>query len=200
MNPGQTFDRVYAELKRRILAAHFRPGARIDPAQLTDELAASITPVRDALYRLAGERLVLALPALGFRMPLLTEPALRDLYDWNEEILLVATSSSAADREAPQRIERSDGIASRTARLFEGIASGSDNAELRLTIQSANDRLHAVRTIEAGHIHDTSEELEAIETAWRRGEAVALRRGLHRYHRRRHRLAGTIIHQLNRED
>ena len=126
--------------------------------------------------------------------------ALRDLHDWNEEILLIATTSSAADKEAPERSERSDSIASRTAQLFEDIASGSDNAELRLTMQSANDRLHAARTIEAGHIHDTSEELEAIETAWRQGDAVALRRGLHHYHRRRHRLADYIIYQLDRED
>lgn len=53
-----TFGRVYAAIKQQLLEGAFRPGERIEPAILSDELGASVTPVRDALHRLAGERLV----------------------------------------------------------------------------------------------------------------------------------------------
>jgi len=61
MTPPGTFDRVYAAIRKRLRDGLYRPGERLEPALLSDELNASVTPVRDALHRLTGERLVEAL-------------------------------------------------------------------------------------------------------------------------------------------
>ena len=51
-------ERVYFELKAKVMRAAFAPGERLDPAQLARNLGVSPTPVRDALHRLSGERLI----------------------------------------------------------------------------------------------------------------------------------------------
>src|SRR3546814_13376697 len=51
---------------------------------------ASATPVRDALHRLSGERIVDSWHQEGFRQPLLTEADLVDLYEWGGMLLALA--------------------------------------------------------------------------------------------------------------
>src|SRR3546814_7069587 len=46
---------------------------RLEAARLATELGVSMTPVRDSLNRLAGERLVHSSPGEGFQVPLLSE-------------------------------------------------------------------------------------------------------------------------------
>ena len=58
MSPGPIFERVYLALKAQVTSGAFAPGDRLEPAALGEALNASITPVRDALHRLVGERIV----------------------------------------------------------------------------------------------------------------------------------------------
>src|SRR3954470_11486966 len=90
MTPPGTFERVYAAIRQRLREGVYRPGRRLEPAALSDELNASVTPVRDALHRLTGERLVEAPKHEGFRVPMLTEATLRHLYAWHLDLLLLA--------------------------------------------------------------------------------------------------------------
>src|SRR5256885_14478398 len=90
MTPPGTFERVYAAIRQRLREGAYRPGARLEPALLSDELNASVTPVRDALHRLTGERLVEAPRHEGFRVPMMTETTLRHLYGWHLDLLLLA--------------------------------------------------------------------------------------------------------------
>src|SRR5690242_2313518 len=96
MAPPGTFDRVYAALKQRLRKGVYRPGTRLEPAALSDELNASVTPVRDALHRLTGERLVEAPRHEGFRAPMMTETLLRQLYAWHLDLLLLAVMKHRA--------------------------------------------------------------------------------------------------------
>src|SRR3546814_4967838 len=82
MSPGATMERVYIDLKVRIMTGAYPPGTRLDPRQLARAMDASATPVRDALHRLSGERIVDSWHQEGFRQPLLTEADLVDLYEW----------------------------------------------------------------------------------------------------------------------
>jgi DNA-binding transcriptional MocR family regulator len=199
MNPGPTFDRVYVALKQKILDASFPPGARINPADLTDDLASSVMPIRDALHRLTGEGLVLAVPALGFRMPLLTEPALGDLYEWMEELLLLALASPLqAIPEQPLPITLATDPAAATAQLFNQLAPSSGSRELNAAIQNANDRLHAVRRAEEAVIDGLSAELETIERDWWRGDGPALRDRIRHYHQRRQTVKGLVLDRMIR--
>src|SRR5256885_13578516 len=90
MTPPGAFDRVYAAIRQRLREGLYRPGDRLEPALLSDELNASVTPVRDALHRLTGERLVDAPRHEGFRVPMMTETLLRYLYAWHLDLLLLA--------------------------------------------------------------------------------------------------------------
>ena len=90
MSPGPTFDRVYLALKEQVAAGSFAPGDHLEPAVIGEDLNASITPVRDALHRLVGERIVEAPRNDGFRVPAPTEAELRDLYGWNRDLLDLA--------------------------------------------------------------------------------------------------------------
>src|SRR3546814_6580301 len=73
MNAGSTMERVYLDLKARIVGGAYPPGTRLDPFHLAKRLAASPTPVREALHRLSGERIVDSWHQEGFRQPIRSE-------------------------------------------------------------------------------------------------------------------------------
>ena len=96
MTPPGTFERVYVAIRQRLREGLYRPGERLEPAVLSDELNASVTPVRDALHRLTGERLVEAPRHEGFRTPMMTESLLRHLYGWHLDLLLLEITKHRA--------------------------------------------------------------------------------------------------------
>ena len=51
-------DRIYHELRRRIIFTELRPGEEIDVTETASEFGTSRTPVRDALHRLDHDGLV----------------------------------------------------------------------------------------------------------------------------------------------
>lgn len=63
-------DRVYAELRRAIMAGVYRPGESLSMATLASSIGTSLMPVREALRRLAAERAVQILPKRGVVIPL----------------------------------------------------------------------------------------------------------------------------------
>jgi DNA-binding GntR family transcriptional regulator len=63
-------DRVYAELRRAIMAGVYRPGEGLSMGSLARSIGTSLMPVREALRRLAAERAVQILPKRGVVIPL----------------------------------------------------------------------------------------------------------------------------------
>src|SRR5438270_11462743 len=57
VTPPGTFERGYAAIRQRLREGLYRPGDRLETAILSEELNASVTPVRVALHRLTGVRL-----------------------------------------------------------------------------------------------------------------------------------------------
>ncbi|MBA3898046.1 MAG: GntR family transcriptional regulator, partial [Sphingomonadaceae bacterium] len=168
MNSGPTSQRVHDAIKRRILTRVFHPGQRLDPAALAETLSSSVTPVRDALHLLAGRELVVTGTSEGFHIPHLDEPGLKDLYAWNVEVLQLAIRAwprqptDAQGRNTPP--EAAD-PASATAALFMDIGELSDNAEHAGAIGALNDRLHAIRIVEAGVIEACDDEFQGLAAA-----------------------------------
>lgn len=197
MNGGPMAERVYDTLRRRILENAFRPGERLDPAELADALASSVTPVRDALHRLVGEALVDTRAGGGFHRPLVDEPGLADLYRWNAELLLTALRHARNGIRLPRAAPAVD-PADRVQRLFTAIAAGSPNAELGRAIRSAGARLHAPRRVEPAVLGEVASEIDALEAAAGNDDAPALRRLIQAYHRRRSRSAAAIVRALYR--
>ena len=198
MSPGTTMLRVYGTLKARILAGEYPPGERLDPGRLATGLAASRTPVRDALLQLSGERLVDSWEQEGFRVPTINEPAIRDLYEWTNDVLHVviraASRRSAASERSPPHHE-SDYIRA-VAGCFLEVASRSSNHEHRAIMTSLNDRSAVVRKAEAIVIVGAMQDIRAVEAAVTRTDWSEVGRAVDQYHRRRLRLVAEIAASL----
>lgn len=199
MRPG-TFERVYAAIKRQLREGVFRPGERLEPAALAEQLNASVTPVRDALHRLTGERLVEAPRHEGFRVPMLTETLLRHLYAWHHDLLLLAVlkrqSAVFADEtvvrdrleEAPQH--------ERQSALFLAFARTTGNPEHVAVLEALRHRLEPVQRLEQYFLDETEAETNEIVRAVQAHDRKALRSSLVRYHRRRLRIIPELIARM----
>lgn len=194
MSPGATFERVYNELKRMLAEGELPPGTPIEPALIGKQIASSITPIRDALHRLTGERLVEAPNHNGFRVPLLTEAGLRDLYSWNAQILRLAVRHvrpSAPEETISAPFLRED-VATAIASLFVDVVRPTGSGEHIRVIQHLNDRLASFRRAEAGLLSGLAEEYQALAQNFANGDRARLGQLVDHYHRRRT-LAGSHI-------
>lgn len=200
MNAGATSERVYEALKHQILVLGFRPGERLDPAKLGDDLHSSVTPVRDALHLLTGERLVEL--SGGFRVAAMDAPSLQDLYEWNAQVLALAVRSWRPE-DPPVAAAEADGRAlsgaTAAAAFFLKVAARSTNVEHRRAVLSANDRLNAARLCEALVIPGGEREIAAMRALFARGDKAGLRKEITAYHRRRKRAAHALVRALYRK-
>lgn len=196
--PG-TFERVYSAIRDRLREGRYRPGERIEPALLSDELNASVTPVRDALHRLTGERLVEAPPHEGFRMPMMTETLLRYLYSWHLDLLLLAVmkqqASALTDDMAVKGDREPSGYEFQNA-VFAVLARATGNPEHVAALKSLTERLEPVQRLEQLFLDETETETGDIVRALQANDRKALRSGLIRYHRRRLRIIPKLLETL----
>ena len=189
MSPLQAMERSYQALRQMLREGSFLPGARLEANRLALDLGVSMTPVRDALHRLVGERMIEASSGDGFHVPRLSEAELRELYEWNSALLVIAVrTSSAADHRLPADVGGSPGQADLTALLFSQIADDAPNGEVRAAIASASDRLHAFRLAEQTALEPMIGELEELGLT-RSGQLQAIRR----YHQRRIKAVPAIL-------
>lgn len=189
--------RVYASLKAQVMEGKFAPGERLDPARLSHDLFASVTPVRDALQRLTGERLVETWTQEGFHMPIVTEAGLRDLYGWSGEVMNLVVAAAVRARTPPLRENLSEG--GDIGRLFTSIASRSPNFEHRIAVAGINDRLQAARAAE--HILiDDRDQRAVLRAALASGNWRDVRAPVAALHRLRLRRAVAIAAALRPRD
>ncbi len=80
---------IYNQIKDDLLRGVFPAGSRLNIKEIADRYDTSINPVREALSRLAAEKIVDQREQRGFAVPVLTEKDLRELVKtrcWVEEI------------------------------------------------------------------------------------------------------------------
>ncbi|MES2443320.1 MAG: GntR family transcriptional regulator [Pseudomonadota bacterium] len=193
MSPIQAMERSYSALKQMLREGHYAPGARLEANRLAEELGVSMTPVRDVLHRLVGERLVEASSGEGFHVPRHSEAGLRDLYEWHSALILIAirTTRIAGDLGIEPNFASTADL---TQWTFEQIASGAPNREVRAAVASAGDRLHPFRMLEPQVLEPVIGELEELMNR-SSGQTSAIRR----YHLRRMRAVGTLLEAQNVE-
>lgn len=196
--PG-TFERVYAAVKQQLREGVFRPGDRLEPAVLSDELNASVTPVRDALHRLTGERLVEAPRHEGFRVPMLTETMLRHLYAWHRDLLLLAILNRRAEIAQPNvwpDVSGETASYERRNHVFLALAQSTNNPEHLIALRTLTERLEPAQRLEGALLDAVEEETAQIVAALHKRDRRALRRSLIHYHRRRERIVPELLERL----
>ena len=198
MSPPGTFERVYSAIRDQLQKGTFRPGERLEPAVFSDQLSASITPIRDALHRLTGERLVEAPRHEGFRVPLVTESMLRHLYTWHLDLLLLAT---ARRHWGPINVEKGEDACTHSPpnpldqqnALFLRLVEAGGNPEHLFALRVLIERMEPYQRFEDELLDAVQAETEAISAAISAGDRTALRKSLMAYHRRRARLVPELI-------
>ena len=198
--PG-TFERIYAALRDRLRTGHYRPGNRLEPAILSDELNASVTPIRDALHRLTGERLVEAPPHEGFRVPVMTETTLRHLFAWHRDLLLLAVANRrvAGAGDPGTAVIRPATADDRLTSLFVDLAGATGNPEHVLAVLAIIERIEPLRRLEAKLLDAIDSEADEILDAFSCADRHRLRAALLRYHRRRLRIIPRLLDQIQRD-
>ena len=179
VSPAHVLEPTYRRLKRALMDGAWRGGMKLEAMRLADDFGVSMTPVRDSLNQLVGEGLVDLTPGEGFRVPILTEQALRDILDVNA--LLLETSSSENTPKVGQSDDHpsSDTYPDRLAAAFLSVARGSGNDFLAHLVERINERLHPARKLEPQVLPkaiDMLNRIEASVTATRGEQLEAIRR------------------------
>jgi DNA-binding GntR family transcriptional regulator len=127
-------DRIYAELKRRILSGMIEPEQHLLEKTLCEELNVSRTPLREALNRLGNEDLVAFRPHCGYLAASLSSEGFRHLQDLRF-IVESKVAALAAVRATPEEIK-----ILREAASMPEIKPGDDESFVRFC--QANARFH----------------------------------------------------------
>jgi hypothetical protein len=167
MSPAHVLEPTYHAIKRHLIAGDWPMGFRLEAARLAADLGVSITPVRDSLNRLAGERLVDTISGEGFRVPSLSEQGLREMFDFNLLLLL-----GAIDADAIPFAMTPDGEmdhASAIGSLFVAIAGLAGNGEIVAAVEALNDRLHPLRQLDESFLPEALGELDYLRASFSSG-------------------------------
>lgn len=203
MNEG-----AYARIKNHLLTQPPVPGQLLQIGTLAAELGVSTTPVREALTRLAAERLIVCAPRKGFFAKIPSEEEIRGLHRVNQTLLDAAleawpcTDESGPDHpELPMNWRIPPGqdaqhLVRRTAELFSCIAMRSGIAELTQVVHNISDRLHHPRLVECEIIDDTPEVLSKMCGLYAALNREDLRTALRTYHEKRLSLITPVCKEL----
>jgi len=136
---------VYETIKREIITCTLMPGQQIAQPQLAERYGVGVTPVREALQKLAREGLIQPIPRFGYLVTSITVADISEIFELRS-ILECATVRLAAVRATPGQLAQLDNLADCTY-VFKDHASYSEflshNREfhLELAIASGNRRL-----------------------------------------------------------
>ena len=197
-------DHVYRRLKTDIMAGHHAPASTLNVHQIALAIGVSISPVRDAMERLVGERLLAARTGGGFQMPDVTEGSLRSLYLWHGHLARGIVRAGVTpdlpghilNRLAQDGWHDDESIASATAAFFQVLGGLADNEEHRVALRAAGERLHAARLREGRFLRDRDHELKRLVMLSVPGSEPLLRGALGSYHRRRIRYVAGLCEAL----
>lgn len=198
---------IYDRIKALLLAHTLAPGQLLQIGTLAEELGVSTTPVREALTRLAAERLIVFAPKRGFFAKTASEDELRGLYTLNQTLLdsalLEWNAQTDEDIKVPLNVlapvsvsDKPESLTRSTDDLFLRIAARSGIAELADIIRNFNDRLHHARMIESEIIEDAVEELARLRQFYTENNKEELQLNLRIYHQRRRELVSVICKEL----
>lgn len=86
--------KVYTSLRQDIVRGKIPGGTRVTEVAVAEELNVSRTPVREALQKLAQERLLISIPKAGYMVEDLSDDDLQDLFTTRMEIDQIAVKKA----------------------------------------------------------------------------------------------------------
>jgi DNA-binding GntR family transcriptional regulator len=199
---------VYERIKTWLLAQTLVPGQLLQIGVLADELGVSTTPVREALTRLAAERMIMSVPKRGFFARTPSEDDILGLYSVNQTILDAAVArwpvqpapppaaGAPAAAEMPVQQRSAEQLARQTGELFLQIAARSGVGEFVEIIRNMNDRLHHARVLECEIVANVFVDVRRLAALTAANEPEQLRQALKAYHEERLRQVGAISKEL----
>lgn len=136
---------VYDQLRRAIISGTLKPGQRLVPAEIADQLQVSTMPVRNTLMRLEAERLVTRAPHREYVVTHYSAKEIKELYSIRA-VLDGYAGRMAAENMTASRLEELRAIVRRAERhLAEGDIDRvvASNREFHTTLyrQSGNEQL-----------------------------------------------------------
>ena len=176
-----------------------RPGTVLNLQRLSEEYGTSVSPVRDTIHRLVGEKLLELYPGGGFRLPVPTADGLHRLYRWHDLLIRQAVRTSLGESQiAPLSVltigeDSPQHLAGITSEIFAHLAQAAENTEFVAAIASATERLYFARLQEPAVMKDVPRELRSIVDVAINGTAAAVRDAVWEYHRRRLRRVQKIV-------
>jgi len=95
LESGNLSSRVYQTIREALINGHFEPGTRLKIGALAEELGTSITPVREAIFRLVSEQALVMSAATSVQVPYLSPDALREIRCIRMELEGLAAAQAA---------------------------------------------------------------------------------------------------------
>ncbi len=132
-------DRAYAELEEMIVTLQLAPGAAVSEAELSGHLGIGRTPIREALQRLARERLVMILPRRGVMVSEINVGRQLRLHEVRRELerLIARTAARRATEEQRARFRELARDFEKSARVNDDVAFMRTDREFNLLCSSA---------------------------------------------------------------
>jgi len=123
IDPGNLSTKVEAMLRQALISGAFSPGQRLTIAELAGTLGTSVTPVREALFRLAAIRAIEFSPGRSISVPQLTRERYLELRD-----IRLPLEGLAAERAAKAiRVDQVEEL----ERFFEEYRLQQDRADYK---------------------------------------------------------------------
>lgn len=119
--------RVYGRIRRALIDGQFEPGERLRISALAADLGTSITPVREAIFRLVSEQALEMKAATAIHVPMLDSARLREIQLVRIQLEGAATER-AAERITDKQLRRLEAI---QAEFIEAAASNPKKASLK---------------------------------------------------------------------
>ncbi len=141
-------DRIYAELKRRILSGKIAPGEHMLEKNLCEELNVSRTPLREALNQLGNEELVIFRPHCGYLAAPLSSADARRLQDLRR-IVEAKVAAMAAVKANAEQIK-----ALREASEMPAVQEGDDASFVEFCRANARFHLLLVRVVDNPYLEN----------------------------------------------
>ena len=183
-------EKIYDWLKKRIINCTYPPGHKLNVRQLRKDLGVSQTPIKDALFRLAGEGLIEISSRKGTYVKEVTDQDIAEIYD-TRLILESGAGEIIAKRITDEQIKELEGFYKATLRtdadadyrifmereseFHLAIMRYTNNSKLISIYKQLNAHMQSVRFSYGGRVKrlpNTNQEHENILKALKKRDPV----------------------------